>query len=356
MALKRTPLHDRHVAAGARMVDFGGWDMPVQYASPVQEHHAVRNGAGIFDVSHMGRFRVTGGRPGEFLDSLVPNNILALPDGKLAYTQICHPEGGILDDLIIGRWSETEYGVVVNAARLDYDREWMRSHLGDSGCTLIDESGETGMIAAQGPEALALLSPHCPLDLAAMKPFRQVRTTLFDISVTFATTGYTGERGGEIIAPNADIVKVWDTLADIGFVPIGLGARDSLRLEKGFCLYGSDIDTTTTPIEAGLAWTVKPNGRPFIGSEVILPQMETGPSRMLVGFVMEGKGIPRHGCSVFQGERELGPATSGGWSPTLDKGVGMVYVPVELSAPGTPLTLGIRNKKSEIKVAKRPMV
>ncbi len=356
MALKHTPLYDRHVAAGARLVDFGGWEMPVQYHSPVEEHHAVRRDAGIFDVSHMGRFSVTGPQAGEFLDSLVPNNVLGLVNGKLLYTQICNPNGGILDDLIIGRWSPTEYSVVVNAARLDHDREWMKSHLGKFDCRLSDESSHTGMIAIQGPKALERLAPHTPEKILELKPFRQTRTTLFGYAVALATTGYTGERGCEVIAPNDASKGIWDKLVGAGLAPIGLAARDSLRLEKGFCLYGSDIDESTTPIEAGLAWTVKPNGRPFIGSGVVLEQLEKGVSRMLVGFVMEGKGIPRHGCMIYDGEKEVGPATSGGWSPTRDCGVGMFYAPLALAKEGTPLQIAIRNKQSPIKVAKRPMV
>lgn len=356
MTLKHTPLYERHVAAGGRMVDFGGWEMPVQYRSPVEEHHAVRRDAGIFDVSHMGRFRVEGPQAGEFLDSLVPNNVLGLVNGKLLYTQICNPDGGILDDLIIGRWSATEYGIVVNAARLDHDREWILSHIGAFDCRLTDESTQTGMIAIQGPAALARLAPFTTEKLVEMKPFRQVRTTLFGHAVALSTTGYTGEKGCEVIAPNDVIKVIWDKLTEAGFPPIGLAARDSLRLEKGFCLYGSDIDESTTPIEAGLAWTVKPNGRPFIGDRVVLSQLESGPSRMLVGFILEGKGIPRHGYGVFAGDELLAPATSGGYSPTLDKGVGMAYVPIELAAEGTSLAIDIRGRRVPIRIARRPMV
>jgi glycine cleavage system T protein (aminomethyltransferase) len=356
MGLKRTPLYSKHVQAGGRIVDFAGWEMPVQYNSPVEEHNTVRQAAGIFDVSHMGRFTAEGSQVGEALDALVPNNVTGLVDGKMLYTQLCKKDGGILDDLIIGRWDETHYSVVVNACGLESDFEWMKSNMEGKDCQLTDISAQTGMIAAQGKTAISLLDPNTPIDLLEAKPFQQFKTDLFGISVIISTTGYTGEKGVEIIAPNDDIGTIWDRLLEAGFKPIGLGARDSLRLEKGYSLYGNDIDETTTPIEACLGWSVKPNEKPFIGSEVILEQKEKGTERKLVGFKMLGKGIPRHDYPVFDGETQISTAASGGFSPCLGCGIGMAYVPVALAKMGTKLLIGIRKNKIEIEVTRRPFV
>jgi aminomethyltransferase len=342
------------------MVDFGGWSMPVSYASGIlDEHRATRTAVGVFDVCHMGEIHFRGPRAAEALQRLVTNDIGKLTDGRALYTLACLPAGGVIDDLIIYRISGTHFLTVVNAATLEKDRAWFIQHAGGV-CEVVDASDETGLIAFQGPAAEQALQPLTALPLAGLARFGFVpQCEIAGLRASIARTGYTGEDGFEIFCAAADAAKLWDRLveaaAKVSGKPVGLGARDTLRLEARLPLYGQDLDETTTPLEAGLGWAVKLDGADFIGREALRAQKAAGVKRKLAGFVMLARGIARHDYPIEAPDgRPLGTTTSGGPAPTLGKNIGLGYLPAELDVTGTRIVVDCRGKRVDAEIVKGP--
>jgi aminomethyltransferase len=360
--LRHTPLHALHLERGAKMVPFAGWHMPLQYKGILEEHHAVRKGAGMFDVSHMGEVDFLGPGALDAVQVLVTADVGALPDGKAVYTVTCRPHGGIVDDLIVYRFGPERLRIVINAANIEKDVAHFREHASGR-CELVDRSDELGLIAVQGPKAVGIVA-----DLAGDPALRDVpsfglrEATISwngaGVAVTAARTGYTGEDGFELFVAAADAPAVWRALLGAGVEPIGLGARDTLRLEARLSLYGQDIDETTNPYEAGLGWVVKldrgPNAPKFIGHDALSEVKAKGPTRRLAGFTVEGRGIVRPGAEVLgEGDAVIGHVTSGGPAPTVGGAVGLAYVPVGLPTDA-PLRLRQRGKLLEARQVKGP--
>jgi aminomethyltransferase len=358
--LRRTSLYEQHKKAGARMVPFAGWEMPVQYTGVTDEHKAVREAVGLFDVSHMGELEMRGVYARQVVDYLVTNDVRKLEDGQAQYTCCCNVNGMILDDLIIYRAAEDRVMIVCNASNRDKIVEVFRNAAKDH-CEFIDRTDDTALIALQGPKALTVLQKAGDVKhLAAMPPFHFAEANLFGVECTVARTGYTGEDGVEIFCPWNDAPKVWEGLMQIGqpegIKPCGLGARDTLRLECKMALYGNDIDETTNPLEAGLGWTVKFDAGDFVGREVLQNVKEQGVHRKLVGLEMTGRGIGRHGYPVkaATGGEPIGVVTSGSPSPTLGKNIALAYVPVAHANIGTKVLVDCRGKDVEAVVVKTP--
>jgi aminomethyltransferase len=360
--MQRTPLYDAHLRLGAKMVDFGGWAMPVSYPGGIlDEHRATREAVGVFDVCHMGEIHFRGSRAAEAVQRLVTNDIGRLTDGRALYTVACLPTGGILDDLIVYRIAADHYLTVVNASTLEKDRAWFFEHARPL-CEVVDASAETGLIAFQGPGAKHALQPLSKLPLGDLARFAFVHSCeIAGVAASIARTGYTGEDGFEIFCAGKDAPALWDRLIEaasgIGGKPVGLGARDTLRLEARLPLYGNDLDETTTPLEAGLGWVVKLDGADFIGRDALLAQKRTGLTRKLCGFVMTGRGIARHGYPIFEmdgGTQEVGTTTSGGPAPTVGKNVGLGYLPVALGRTGAKITVDCRGKRVDAEVVEGP--
>jgi aminomethyltransferase len=359
--LRRTPLHAEHVRLNARLVPFAGWEMPVQYKGISAEHIAVRQRAGVFDVSHMGELWVTGGRAAAVVDHLITNDLGKLPDGRAAYTCCCNPQGTILDDLIVYRFSAERVLVVCNASNRDKISGHFAEHARGK-CDFTDASDRTALIALQGPKALAILeAAGCgiPQVSSAMASFSVRDATVAGRAATIARTGYTGEDGVEIFCANDDATPIWTALltagAGQGIEPIGLGARDTLRLEARLALYGNDIDETTNPIEAGLGWVVKLDKPDFVGKAAIAKMKAEGTPRKLVGFEMTGRGAARHGYPLKSADgREVGVCTSGGPSPTLGTSIGLGYLPAAMSAVGTDFLVDCRGRDIQARVVPTP--
>lgn len=353
---RRTPFHAFHAAAGAKLVDFAGFEMPVRYTGDVREHMAVRSGVGLFDISHMGEFIVRGAGATEWLDRMMTNHVAGLAVGQALYTPMCRPDGGIVDDLLVYRYAD-HYMLVVNAANLQKDFDWLQQHL-PSGVTLDDQSDATALLAVQGPAAAEVLRGHVPDAVLELGYYRFTTGPLFGVPATISRTGYTGEDGFELYFDPKDADTVWNGLLSAGqgknLELIGLGARDTLRLEMGFMLYGNDIDDTTTPLEAGLGWTVKLAKGDFHGRDVMVKQKETGLSRKLVGFQLEGRRMPRHGMRILSGGRPVGVVTSGTFSPSLERPIGMGYVETALAANGTVLEIEAGSTILSARVTARP--
>jgi aminomethyltransferase len=341
--LRRTPLYERHRALNARMVSFAGWEMPVQYEGVIPEHKAVRADAGVFDVSHMGELEVDGPRAHEFLQSMLSNDLDKVDPGGAQYTLLTNERGGIIDDLIAYRLEPGRYLLIVNASNREAVFEWLKERE-ISGSDVRDVSDEYALLAVQGPRSLERLG----LDDAPSFTFAMGE--LDGIEVMVNRTGYTGEKGVELMAPAEDAEALWDSVLERGVVPAGLGARDTLRLEVCFPLHGNDIGPDTDAISAGLSWA-SALGKDFTGVEELRRIKEEGPERKLVPFEMEGAGIPRQGMAIEGG----GEVTSGTHSPMLDKGIGMGYVPVGQSEPGTELSIDIRGKKRPARVVTKPI-
>ncbi len=356
--LKRTPLSEEHHALGARIVPFAGWQMPVQYTGIKKEHAAVRERAGLFDVSHMGELILTGSAAVACADKLVTNDVAGLSQGQALYTVCCNERGTILDDLIIYRLAEEQILVVCNASNRDKIAAHFRKQIGDA-CEIADRSDEWALIALQGPRAVAVLQ-DTGVDTATLDlPFFHVaQSEVAGRSCWVARTGYTGEDGFEIFCGNEDAVAVWRALIKAGqahgLQPTGLGARDTLRLEARLPLYGNDIDETTHPFEAGLGWVVKLDRGPFLGKDALSKAKAAGLTRKLVGFEMTGRGIARHGYPIVVGQREVGIVTSGSPGPTVGKNIGLGYVPTEHSRIGTQLGIEIRGKVIEAVIVRTP--
>ena len=358
--LSRTPLYAEHVRLGAKLVPFAGWEMPIQYKGIAAEHAAVRERVGLFDVSHMGELHVTGPSALAAVDALITNDLSKAENGQAVYTCCCNAGGTILDDLIVYRRTENDVLVVCNAS----NRPKIAAHFHEAlrgRAEFRDESDDTALIAVQGPRALELLRLcGSSIDASQLRSFRFADGKLADVPVTIARTGYTGEDGVELFTPNAGAARLFAALLDagaaLGAEPIGLGARDTLRLEARLSLYGNEIDETTNPIEAGLGWVVKldkPGG--FLGRDAIAKVKAEGPTRSIVGFEMVGRGIGRHGYPLLSASGEpVGVCTSGGPSPTLGKSIGLGYLPALLSAIGTSFLVDCRGKSIEAKVVKTP--
>lgn len=357
---KRTPLFDEHIKAGARMVSFAGWEMPIQYKGLREEHDCVRAKVGLFDVSHMGEIFFRGPKALESLQWLTTNDVSKLQAGQAQYNLLTNPKGGIVDDIFIYCLQPgTEYLVCVNAANVEKDFNWMKAN--NKGADIKNESGEWSQIAVQGPKATELLSQVFGRNISAMKSNTFEALQFDGTKVYLARTGYTGESGGEIFVPNAQAAHLWQRLLtngeSLGVQPIGLGARDTLRTEMKYSLYGHEITDETDPISAGLGWVVKLDKGDFIGKEIIARVKAEGPKRKLVGFKMVDKGIPREGYALFSFDsQEIGKVTSGTMSPTLNEGIGIGYVPAAFSNVGTELLIDIRGRKAKIIVVKTPFV
>lgn len=356
MNAKKTTLYDVHVAAGAKMVDFAGYLMPVQYRGIVDEHNKVRESAGLFDVSHMGEFTFHGPGALAFLQKMTVNDVSKLAVGQAQYSAMCYPDGGIVDDLIVYR-HEDHYMMVVNASNLEKDLAWLREHA-TSDVEIRDESEATGLIAVQGRNAEKILQKITDIDLSSMRFYWFGTGTIAGVPVMISRTGYTGEDGFEVAMPAQDAPKLWNLMiesgAEYGIEPIGLGARDTLRLEMKYCLYGNDIDKTTNPIEAGLGWITKLDKGDFIGREAIARVKENGPGRKLIGLELEGRNIARHGFAVLHAGEPVGVVTSGSLSISLGKPIAMAYVRSDLAAVGTELTVQVRKKEAAARVVKTP--
>ena len=363
----KTPFYDRLAAHNGRFVDFHGWLMPVQFEGIIAEHRHVREAVGVFDVSHMGEIELRGPQAVAAVNRVITNDLAGLEDGQACYTPVCRPDGGIVDDVIAYRRAVDDVLVCCNASNREKDVAWFQEHAGAM-CDVRDASDEYGQLAVQGPRAPELLReafPEVGEALAEMPPFHH-RTIRFEgAPLLVSTTGYTGERGYELYLPVAIAEPLWDRLFAVGekkfdLRPIGLGARDTLRLEMRFCLYGNDIDDTTTPLEAGLGWTIrwdKDGG--FVGQDALARQRADKPKRMLVGFRMIDRGIPRQGYELFAGDepdRKVGHVTSGTQSPSLGKAIGLAYVDVPFHKRKKELLVDIRGRRRRAKIIKTPFL
>lgn len=355
-SLKRSPLHRDHLRLGGRLVPFSGWEMPVQYSGIIEEHQAVRESCGVFDISHMGQFFVNGPEATTWLDSLLTNHVASLAVGQAQYTFLLDQGAGVIDDLIIYRTGEQDYLLIVNAAKVAEDAAWMESHLSD-GVTFADRSEHHGALAVQGPDAPQIYAeifdglgapPLPPRNGVAFIPMAMDR-------IFVCRTGYTGEDGFELVCP-ADSTSAWfQKIISAGAKPCGLGARDSLRLEMGYPLNGSDLTPDHSPLEAGLGFAVKLDKGGFVGSEILAEQKKLGLGQKLVGFEMVDKGPPpRPHYTIEKAGAVIGEITSGGVSPSLGKGIGMAYLPTEHSKPGTEIQIDIRGRKLNARIVKKP--
>jgi aminomethyltransferase len=349
---KRTPLYAAHRDLGARMVPFGGWDMPVQYSSLSAEHTAVRTQVGMFDISHMGKFRLQRKDILEQLKMLVPSNLAKLQPGQAQYTVLLNAEAGIIDDVIFYCQSPEQWVVIVNGATCTKDRLWLEQHL--SGVRFSDDTDNEILIALQGPQAVEVLQKLVSVDLGKLGRFAFATTELLGAPAFIARTGYTGEDGFEIMVPVETGLKLWETFLGLDVVPCGLGARDTLRLEAAMHLYGQDMDETTTPLEASLAWVIDWQKPEFMGHEVLRAQKVVGSEKRLVGFEVQSRQIARHGYPITVDGEPIGIVTSGTLPPTINRPIGLGYVPTALSATGTAFEIEIRGKQIPAMVVKRP--
>ena len=357
--MKNTALTEKHIALGAKMVPFAGYNMPVTYAGLIQEHHCVRNDVGVFDVSHMGEFWISGPKAFDLIQYATSNDVSKLFDGKIQYSCLPNETGGIVDDLLVYRANEELYLLVVNASNIDKDWDHLSMLNRDFGATMVNKSEETSLLAVQGPKAAQALQSLTDVNLAEMEYYTFKIGTFAGVeNVVISATGYTGAGGFEIYFPNEVANDMWDKIfaagAAYGIQPIGLGARDTLRLEMGFCLYGNDINDSTSPLEAGLGWITKFTNE-FVNSENLKKQKEEGVKRKLVAFEMIDKGIPRHDYEIADANNNaVGVVTSGTQSPSLDKAIGMGYVPIYLSKVDTEIHIMVRGKALRAKVVPLP--
>jgi aminomethyltransferase len=359
VALKKTPLHAEHIRLGGKLIGFGGWDMPVQYSGIIDEHNTVRNALGVFDISHMGQFFVSGPGSAGWLNHMLTNNVERLAIGQGQYTLMLNEKGGVIDDLIIYRICDDDWLLVVNASMIDEDFEWMKSHLPEN-ISLVNRSDEFAGLAVQGPKAAAWFDAY--VDGKCQAPARNqiVRLDMGGGQMFFARTGYTGEDGFELFCPASSAVAVWgDVLASgasFGIKPCGLGARDTLRLEMCYPLNGNDLSPSISPIEAGLGFFVDLQKPDFIGKTTLVDQKTNGPARRLAAFRMQGPTPPpRSHYGVWKDGVRIGETCSGGLSPTLGGGIGMAYLPADLAKPGTELEIDIRGRRFPAVVEKKPL-
>lgn len=358
--MKRTAFHDIHVQLGAKMVEFAGYSMPIQYSGIIAEHKRVRSTVGVFDVSHMGEFEVRGADAFAFVQRMTTNDVTKLVEGGVQYSAMCYDDGGIVDDLLVYHCGDY-IQLVVNASNMAKDFAWLHEHISGD-VQLIDKSDETALLAIQGPKALETMAKVTTADLASLKYYTFTRGSVAGVPCLISRTGYTGELGFEVYMPNDEALgkKVWEAIfaagAEFDIEPIGLGARDTLRLEVGFCLYGNDIDQSTHPLDAKLGWITKLQKGEFIGRDAMLAAKEAGLKRALVGMTVEGRLVPRHGYPIIVDGVEAGVVTSGTMSPLLEKGIAMGYVPVTHEAPGSTVHVRIRNQDVAATVVKLPFI
>lgn len=358
--LKRTPLYDAHVALGAKMVDFGGWEMPVQYSGIVNEHKAVRNQAGLFDVCHMGEFVIKGPEALKFLQKLLTADFSKQAVGQCIYTIMCYPNGGAVDDLIVYRTDEDEYMLVVNAGNADKDLAWIKEHIEGYDAEFIDRSPETGLVALQGPKTIEVLQKITDISLEEIKPYWFKSGKVAGKECLISRTGYTGEEGFEVYCEAGDTNLIWDKILEAGegiVEPAGLGARDSLRFEAKMPLYGHELDEDITPLEAGLGRFVAIDSKEdFIGRDALKKQKDEGLTRRLCSFEMVGRGIARAGYPVKKDGNVIGQVTSGMPAPTVGKNLGNALVNVDFIEVGTELDIEIRGKDIQAVVIKTPFL
>ena len=360
MDVKRTAFFEIHQRSGAKIVDFAGYEMPVQYSGIIEEHKRVRERVGVFDVSHMGEVEVWGRDALAFVQRITINDAAKLTDGRVQYSAMCYDDGGIVDDLLVYHMGD-HYMLVINAANIAKDVTWMQQHL--SGDVRIkNRTDDISLLAIQGPRSLATLQKLTQADLSGVEYYHFIRHKLAGVDMVISRTGYTGELGFEIYFPS-DVKtgeKVWNAVMEagkeFGIGPVGLGARDTLRLEMGFCLYGHDIDQTTHPIEAGLGWITKADKGDFIGRPAILKAKQEGVKRKLVGFTLGDKAFPRQGYTLNADGASTGKVTSGTFSPTLDKGIGMGYVNVAHAKTGRPISIVIREREIPATIVPLPFI
>ncbi len=358
---KRTPFYEIHEKLGAKIIPFAGYDMPVQYPTGiVQEHLAVRTGVGVFDVSHMGEFEVRGSGALAFLSKMTTNDPAKLTAGRVQYSVLCYDNGGIVDDLLVYR-RDSHFLLVVNASNKEKDFAWLKDHAG-ADVELRDASDEVALLAVQGPQSRQTLEKLTTADLASLKYYHSLEGTVAGVKALISRTGYTGELGYELYfkAEKESARQVWEALFDagksFGIKPVGLGARDTLRLEKGYCLYGNDIDETTNPLEAGLGWVTKLEKPDFVGKRALLEAKAGGLKRSLVGLTLPEKALARHGYLLRKEAQEVGHVTSGTFSPSLKTGIAMAYVHKDLASPGNTLEVDIRGRSVEATVVALPFV
>ena len=360
--MKHTPLYEKHKSLHARMVEFGGWEMPVQYSGIIDEHIATRTHIGLFDVSHMGEIEITGPDATPFLQTIVTQNVLKSKAGaQVQYALMCYENGGVVDDILIYKRSDTSYLLCVNASNIEKDFEWIQSQKKQRAVEIKNNSSSYVQLAIQGPEAQKLLQKLTHIDLSKIKYYRFTTGRVLDIGMILSRTGYTGEDGFEIYMPSHQGSSVWDTLLNEGkpfrIKPCGLGARDTLRIEMRYPLYGHEISENISPLEADLEWVIKWDKENFIGKTALMNQKEKGLKRKLIGFELEAPGIPRQGYEIRSSENELiGQVTSGTLSPTLKKGIGIGLVKVSLAEVDTPIQIMIRSKAIQAKIVQTPFV
>ncbi len=353
--MQRTPLYETHVAQGGRLVSFAGWEMPIQYASILEEARAVRSSAGIFDISHMGRLEISGSGAADLLDSVLSANASDLREGRARYNVICDEAGGVIDDCIVYRRSDNAFLLIPNASNTEAVLQWLTQwNPVDSEVAIVNVTSEYAMIAAQGPEAVRIVDSLCDIDASAVRPFTSVQVIIGSSQAWLARTGYTGEDGFEIIVASNSVVDLWRALVDAGCVPCGLGARDVLRLEAGLLLHGNDMDTDHNPYEAGLDRFVKPDRVGYVAGPALTRIRDESLSRKLVGFVVTGRGIPRHNYAIMAAAESIGVVTSGGHSPNLETSIGLGYVGIEHAETGTVIQIDIRNRLVDAKVTGLP--
>ncbi|MFS1512943.1 glycine cleavage system aminomethyltransferase GcvT [Chengkuizengella sp. SCS-71B] len=357
--LKRTPLFNLYEKyPTARCIDFGGWELPVQFFGIQKEHEAVRNQAGLFDVSHMGEFIVTGKDAEHFIQHMTTNDVTKLNLNQAQYTLMCYPDGGVVDDLLVYKISENEFMLVVNASNIDKDLEWLQKHI-TGNVTIENKSDQTALLALQGPNAEKILSRVTADDIHSLSPFHFIQQAkVCGAEVLLSRTGYTGEDGFEIYCSSEDASKVWEGLLNScepeELTPVGLGARDTLRFEARLPLYGQELSKDITPLEASLGFFVKLDKGEFIGSKALTEQKQQGVSRKLVGIEMIDRGIPRHGYSVFVDDKNIGNVTTGTQSPTLKRNLGLAILDIDYTKLDTEVWVEIRGKKLKAKVIKAP--
>ena len=356
-ALRKTPLHAIHLAAGARMTDFGGWDMPVEYSGIIAEHMAVRTGVGLFDVSHMGEIEIRGPQALDFVNYVTSNDVSRLVDGQVQYSGLLYPNGTFVDDILVHRLGRNDLFLCVNASNQEKDFEWIISrNRFDAQAELTSE--HYAQLAIQGPQALATLSKLTDAQLDSIAYYHFTRGEVLGVEALIARTGYTGEDGCEIYVPPEDGPRLWEAVldagAEFGIIPCGLGARNTLRLEAAMSLYGHEIDDTITPYEARLGWIVKPDQGDFIGREALIAQKEKGVEQRLVGFEMRGRGIARAGCRVFVDGDDVGRVTSGSPAPFLEKNIGLCMLPASIAQVGSTIEIGVRQRRVEAELARLP--
>jgi len=361
--MKRTPLYEAHAALGAKLVDFAGWEMPIQYSGVVDEYHAVRSKAGLFDVSHMGRIRVAGPGAVPFLQRVTTNNVAKLAPLESQYSMVCNPQGGIKDDIFIYRIRQEEFLLCVNASNREKIVGWLQEQVSDAPpIELFDRSADLAQLALQGPASTAILMSLDIPGLSTLKPRRCLQVTLLGSPALITRTGYTGEVGYELYVPAGSAPPIWNELLSrgraAGLKPAGLGARDLLRLDMGYLLYGNDIGEETTPLEAAAGWVVDFEKGDFIGRSAMKRQRDGGLARCLVAFELLQKAVPRHGFKILTNgsseRKEIGEVTSGNLSPLLQKGIGLGYVPPPYASPGSALMIDIRGRATPARVVKPP--